>query len=69
MTAEEFENYFTGIELPETMQLSDGVKITNVKTCVKSHLNVLREKGDLKIYSGFKDRLLKIIEILESKQA
>jgi hypothetical protein len=66
MTIEELEAYFTGIDLPETMTLYPGVTISNVRTCVDSHLEVLNAKGDLKIYAGFKLRLLRIIEILES---
>ena len=66
MTIEELEAYFTGIDLPETMALYPGVFISNVRTCVDSHLEVLNAKGDLKIYAGFKLRLLRIIEILES---
>ena len=68
MTIEELDDYFTGIDLPETMQLYPGVHVSNVRVCVDAHFDVLREKGDLKIYAGFKERLLRIKEILESGQ-
>jgi len=66
MTIEELENYFTGIDLPETMTLYPGVVISNVRICIASHLEVLKEKGELKIYSGFKERLILIKEKLEN---
>ena len=65
MTIEELEAYFTGIDLPETMTLYPGVEITNVRICIDSHLEVLKEKGELKIYAGFKERLLLIKERIE----
>ena len=68
MTIQELEDYFTGIDLPETMDLYPGVHISNVKICVASHFDVLNEKGDLKIYAGFKERLLRIKEVLEAEK-
>jgi hypothetical protein len=65
MTIEELHAYFTGIDLPETMTLYPGVTILNVQSCVKSHLEVLKAKGELNTYSGFFDRLLRIKGILE----
>ena len=65
MTIEELEAYFAGIDLPETMTLYYGVEITNVRICIDSHLEVLKEKGELKIYAGFKERLLLIKERIE----
>lgn len=68
MTIEELEDYFTGIDLPETMDLYSGVKISNVSACIASHLEVLKFKGELKIYAGFKHRLLLIKQILEEQE-
>ncbi|MCD0489867.1 hypothetical protein LPB86_16615 [Pedobacter sp. MC2016-14] len=68
MTIEELEDYFTGIDLPETMDLYPGVKISDVRGCIASHLDVLKLKGELKIYAGFKHRLLLIKEILETQE-
>ena len=67
MTIEELEAYFTGIDLPDKMTLYPGVVISNVKICVASHLEVLKEKGDLRVYAGFKERLLLIKEKLENQ--
>jgi hypothetical protein len=68
MTIEELDAYFTGIDLPETMVLYPGVVVSDVKVCVASHLEVLHAKGELKVYAGFKYRLLRIKEILESPE-
>lgn len=68
MTVEELEDYFSGIELPQSMELYPGTTLNDVRHCVETHIDVLKIYGNIKPYECFHDRLLKIKEFVEKAQ-
>jgi len=67
MDITELENYFKGVTLPQTLQLDQASRITDVKAFVTSHLDTLKANGDNPAFSAFRDRLLKVKEILSTQ--
>jgi hypothetical protein len=57
MSLEELEAYFAGIELPEKVELVQGVVIEDIPLFLESHFNYLRKNGDLKSADVFLMRL------------
>lgn len=68
MTVQELEDYFSGIDLPQTLDLYPGTKLNDVKQCVETHLHVLKVYGHVRPYECFYDRLIKIKEMVEQQQ-
>lgn len=66
MTIEELEAYFSGIDLPQSLELSPGTRVNDVAHCIQTHLVVLKIHGNVRPFEGFYDRLIKIKEIIES---
>jgi hypothetical protein len=57
MSVEELEAYFTGIELPEKVELVQGVVIEDIPLFLDSHFSYLKKNGDLKSADVFLMRL------------
>lgn len=68
MTVPELEDYFSGINLPQSLELYPGTKLNDVAQCVDTHLTVLKIYGNIRPYECFYDRLLKIKEMVEKEQ-
>lgn len=64
MTVPELEAYFKSITLPESIQLGQAVKISNVQNFVDGHLAILKNYGDSPSFRGFYDRLIILKEKL-----
>lgn len=60
MTIDELEAYFKGLQLPQSVELNKGVKITDVKKFVASHIAVLKSYGLKPISKPFYDRLMQL---------
>jgi len=65
MSVEELEAYFAGIELPEKIELEQGVVIVDVPLFLESHFRYIKENGHLKSSDVFLFRLNKLHGILE----
>ena len=67
MTIEELEGYFTGIELPDQIELETGVVIVDVPLFLQSHFDYIKENPTLKSIDVFMLRLHKAMGIIEAK--
>jgi len=67
MTIEELEGYFTGIELPDQIELETGVVIVDVPLFLQSHFDYIKENPTLKSIDVFMMRLHKAMGIIEAK--
>jgi hypothetical protein len=65
MSLEELEAYFNGIELPEKVELVQGVVIEDVPLFLQSHFSYVRNNGTLKSADAFLQRLIQLQVILE----
>ncbi|MBE9598121.1 hypothetical protein [Pedobacter sp. MC2016-24] len=65
MTIEELEAYFSGIDLPQSLDLYPGTRVNDVTKCIETHLVVLKIHGNVRPFECFYDRLIKIKEIIE----
>ncbi|WP_316842357.1 DUF6965 family protein [Pedobacter gandavensis] len=68
MTVSDLEDYFSGINLPQTLELYPGTILNDVAHCVDTHINVLKIYGNVRPYECFYDRLMKIKEMVEQEQ-
>lgn len=68
MTVSDLEDYFSGINLPQKLELYPGTILNDVPHCVATHLNVLKIYGNVRPYECFYDRLMKIKEMVEQEQ-
>lgn len=68
MTVSDLEDYFSGINLPQTLELYPGTILNDVPHCVDTHLNVLKIYGNVRPYECFYDRLIKIKDMVEQEQ-
>lgn len=68
MTAEEFEGYFTGIELPAQVEIDSGVTIVDVPLFIESHLNYIKANEGKKHTEVYYDRLNKLVAYMESNK-
>ncbi|MBB6501649.1 DUF6965 family protein [Pedobacter cryoconitis] len=66
MTIEELEAYFTGITLPEQIELEKGVVIMDIPLFLESHLSYVKKNGHLKSADVFIYRLNLLQERLEA---
>jgi hypothetical protein len=66
MSIEELEAYFAGIELPERIELEQGVMIEDLPLFLDSHLSYVKNNGDLKSAEVFLIRLNRLHEKLEA---
>jgi len=57
MSIEELEAYFTGIELPEKVELVQGVVIEDLPLFLESHFSYIKKNGGLKSADVFMLRL------------
>ncbi|MEJ7779641.1 MAG: hypothetical protein WKF68_08620 [Daejeonella sp.] len=64
MAIDELVAFFSSIQLPDTINLSQGVKIINVPDVIENHLKVLNIRGNIPEVSVFYERLIFIKEIL-----
>jgi len=64
MAIDELSAFFASVQLPDTINLSQGVKIINVPDFINSHLNVLKVSGNVPEVSVFYERLMFIKDIL-----
>ena len=66
MSIEELEAYFTGIELPEKVELVPGVVIEDLPLFLKSHFSYIKNNGSLKSADVFMLRLHQLHAKLEA---
>lgn len=70
VTAEEFEAYFQGIDLPEPpISLTTGETITDVPSFIEAQIITIKNAGNEKIAAPPRDRLLKLIQIMEDNNS
>lgn len=67
MTIEELEGYFTGIELPDQIELETGVVIVDVPLFLQSHFEYIKDNPTLKSIDVFVLRLHKAMGVIEAK--
>ncbi|QNK63797.1 hypothetical protein H7F33_04695 [Pedobacter sp. PAMC26386] len=65
MSIEELEAYFTGITLPDQIELERGVIVMDLPLFLESHLSYVKKSGDLKSAEVFVFRLHQLKERLE----
>ncbi|WP_158797424.1 hypothetical protein [Pedobacter sp. L105] len=65
MSIEELEAYFTGIELPEKIELVQGVVIEDLPLFLDSHFSYIKKNGHLKSADVFMLRLHQLHAKLE----
>jgi hypothetical protein len=68
MTAEEFEGYFTGITLPEQVDIDSGVTIVDVPLFIASHLNYIKANEGKKGTEVYYDRLNRLVAYMEAQR-
>ncbi|MEQ7801722.1 hypothetical protein ABDJ41_18145 [Pedobacter sp. ASV1-7] len=68
MTIEELEDYFSGIDLPQSLELGPGVKANDVPHLIQTHLTLLKLHGNVRPFECFYDRLIRIKELIEEQQ-
>lgn len=62
----EIEAFIKTCELPQTIQINSGEKITNVKKFLDSHLSFVKERnGDIK-FKPYMRRLWKVYKMLKN---
>lgn len=69
MSIEELEAYFAGIELPERIELEQGVVIEDIPLFLESHFSYVKNNGDLKSAEVFVIRLNQLQAKLEAIQS
>lgn len=69
MSIEELEAYFTGINLPDQIELERGVMVMNVPLFLESHLNYVKINPDLRSAEVFVHRLHQLKDKLEELNA
>lgn len=68
MTITELEQYFKNKELPKTLQVDRGTKITDVAKMVESHFLVINSYRGSKVAEPFIARLIQLKDILEGEK-
>lgn len=68
MTIEELEAHFSGIDLPQSLELGPGLKVNNVALCIQTHITLLKLHGNVRPFECFYDRLIKIKEMIEAQE-
>jgi len=68
MSVEELEAYFAGIELPEKVELEQGVVIEDIPLFLQSHFSYLKNNGTLKFADVFLVRLQKLHDKIEGQK-
>lgn len=68
MSIEELEAYFAGIELPDRIELEQGVVIEDIPLFLESHFSYVKNNGDLKSAEVFVIRLNQLQTRLEAIQ-
>jgi predicted Zn-dependent protease with MMP-like domain len=68
MTAEELAGYFTGIALPDKVQIDSGVVIEDVPLFIESHLNYIKANEGKKGTEVYYDRLNRLIAFMEANK-
>jgi len=69
MTVEELEDYFTGIQLPDELEMVQGVVIVDLPLFLESHFSYIKDNPGLKSTDVFLERLNNVHDLLEAKSA
>lgn len=69
MTVEELEGYFTGIKLPERLELESGVVVEDFPLFLESHFDYIRSNEGSKSINVYLLRLHNAIKVLEKGEA
>lgn len=67
MSLSELESFFATANLPETISITQGETITDVKAFVTGHLDIVRKNGNVPAFAAFADRLQLLKQVIESK--
>lgn len=68
MTINELEAHFAALQLPQAVDLYKGVKITDVRKFVASHVAVIQFYGLKSLSQPFFDRLIHLKDIIKDQQ-
>lgn len=63
---DKMRDLFSKLDIPDTLQLSQGVLITNVSKCIDNHINCLEGRCVAENKTDY-ERLLSIYEKLKTK--
>ena len=64
MGIDELNTFFSSVMLPDTLMISDGVKIINVPDFIQGHLQALNALGEEPVATVFYERLVMIKDLL-----
>lgn len=64
MAIDELNAFFSSVILPETLTLSEGVKIINVPDFIQGHLQALSSIAEEEVAAVFYERLMLIKRVL-----
>lgn len=64
MAIDELNAFFSSVILPDTIFVSEGVKIVNVPDFIQGHLQALKAVGEEPVAAVFYERLLMIKDLL-----
>jgi len=67
MGIDELNAFFSSVILPDTIVVSEGVKIINVPDFIQGHLQVLNSLSEEPVACVFYDRLVMIKDLLLSQ--
>ncbi len=64
MAIDELNAFFSSVMLPDTIVVSEGVKIINVPDFIQGHLQALNSLGEEPVAMVFYERLVMIKDLL-----
>lgn len=64
MAIDELNAFFSSMMLPDTIIVSEGVKIINVPDFIQGHLQALNSLGEEPVAAVFYERLLMVKDLL-----
>ncbi|MEM6320634.1 MAG: hypothetical protein AAF960_23395 [Bacteroidota bacterium] len=62
---EQLEQYFSSIELPESLELAPFATITDLQRFVKAHLSTVRRQNGKRVFLPYLERLVRVAELLK----
>ncbi|SKB46875.1 DUF6965 family protein [Daejeonella lutea] len=69
MALDELHAFFSSVILPDTIFVSEGVKIINVPDFIQGHLQALKAVGEEPVAAVFYERLVMIKDLLINQVA
>ncbi len=69
MAIDELNAFFSSVMLPDTLIVSEGVKIINVPDFIQGHLQALKALGEEPVAAVFYERLMMVKDLLVNQVA